>query len=196
MLRQAQERIDRGVDPKDVTTESGEEMLGVSDWFEARVEALSKRKPELLRKALGALLGDDQTFALGNADDQFKALDAKVGAEVDFLLTGHTHLARALRRRHAGTYYFNSGTWVRLMQLSPAALATEAGFRGVYDALEGSGTLDALDGKKGPDGQPLVFTRPCVVRIANEGKRTVGELLVARPGGKLETIEGGRFPEV
>lgn len=197
LLRQAQQRIDRGVDPKDVAVAgTGEEMLGLTDWFHSTVKALDERKPELLRKALGKLLADDRTFAIDLADDQCKLLDAKVGAEVDYLLTGHTHLARALPRRHAGTYYFNSGTWVRLMRLSPTILTDDVSFRGVYDALAGSRTLPDLDAAKDPaTGEPLVFTRPCVVRITTKGKRTVGELTVARNGGKLEPVEGGQFPE-
>jgi UDP-2,3-diacylglucosamine pyrophosphatase LpxH len=195
LLRQAQERIDRGVDPKDVATATGEELLGVGDWFNSTVDALTERKPELLRKALLKWLAGDPTFALDNADDQFKALDAKVGTEVDYLLTGHTHLARALRRK-GGTFYFNSGTWVRLMQLSPAALEDEKSFRGIYEVLEGSRTLTELDAAKDPaTGKELVFTRPCVVKISKQGKRTVGELAVAHAGGVLEPIEGGRFPE-
>lgn len=195
LLRDAQRRVDHRIDPKDVESVSSEELLGVRDWFNSTVDALSGRKTELLRKALVKWLAGDQTFALDNADDQFKALDAKVGTEVDYLLTGHTHLARALRRK-GGTFYFNSGTWVRLMQLSPAALENEASFRGIYGVLEGSRTLTELDDAKDPaTGKELVFTRPCVVKISKQGKRTVGVLNVARAGGVLEPIDGGRFPE-
>ena len=64
---------------------------------------------------------------------------------VDFILAGHTHLERALRRRKRRGFYFNSGTWARLIRLSAPALADQAEFNKVYGALA-AGTMDALEG--------------------------------------------------
>ena len=41
-----------------------------------------------------------------------------IAPEVDFVVAGHTHLARSLPRKKGEGFYFNSGTWIRLIRLT------------------------------------------------------------------------------
>lgn len=134
-------------------------------------DAFMRRDPSKdLRESLQGWLAGDKTFAISTEDDVFRGLDDRVGPSVDFVVAGHTHLARALRRKRAPGYYFNSGTWVRLIRLSSAMLDDDAAFAPVYQAFRGQ-SLDALDGV--PD---LVFRNPTMVSIELEGDSVVGVL--------------------
>jgi hypothetical protein len=92
-----------------------------------------------------------------------------VGSGIDFIVTGHTHLARAIEMGQ-GRYYFNCGTWIRLMRLTPAMLKDEASFKPVYDVLK-DGRMQAID-----DGK-LVMDETCAVSITDESGQTVGRLV-------------------
>ncbi|MCC6873663.1 MAG: metallophosphoesterase [Sandaracinaceae bacterium] len=144
-----------------------------------------------LRKALVKWLRGDRTFDPSAEDDQFRALDARVGAHVRFVVTGHTHLCRAIKRKNGGAY-FDSGTWARLIGLTGAMLADDPSFEPVFGAL-GKGTMAALDAF--PD---LVRRRPTVVCLAPDGAGQVfGELRIAKRGPDgvtLEPLAGTRLP--
>lgn len=56
---------------------------------------------ESLRKELDGL-EKDRSFDFKQTDAAFQRFDKQVGADVDFLLTGHTHLERALKRNESG----------------------------------------------------------------------------------------------
>jgi predicted phosphodiesterase len=58
-------------------------------------------------------LDKDRSFEPDTEDDTYRDLDKLVGPDIDFLIVGHTHLERALRRRRGRGCYFNSGTWAR-----------------------------------------------------------------------------------
>jgi hypothetical protein len=90
---------------------------------------------------------------------------------VDFILAGHTHLERALRRHKANGFYLNSGTWVRLIKLEPKVLAEQAEFNKVYGAMA-AGTMDALDKLDG-----LVLRRRTIIAVRASSEGTRGELL-------------------
>ena len=135
LLLGAQANIDAGVDPKTDTPD--EEFLGVRDWFRDSVSKIRENTPEYLRATLKKFLHGDETFEIDRQDDQFQEVDKIVGPEVDYVITGHTHLARALEReRSGGTYYFNTGTWIRLMQLSPKTLDDPKAFTKVFKAMQ------------------------------------------------------------
>jgi UDP-2,3-diacylglucosamine pyrophosphatase LpxH len=151
--------------------------LGFGDLI---VDALLRRDPAKdLRESLQGWLAGDQTFAIGTEDDVFRGLDDRVGPSVDFVIAGHTHLARALRRKRAPGYYFNSGTWVRLIRLSEAMLSDDHAFAPVYQAFRGQ-SLEALDSVA-----DLVFRNPTMVSIELDGDSVVGVLdrAVEAPGG-------------
>jgi len=143
------------------------EYLGKSgalfDWL--------KHKPpnEVLRTALDALK-KDRSFDVKTEDATFRDLDKWIGAEIDIVIAGHTHLERALIRGRGDGYYYNSGTWVRLIQITPEALGSAATFEPVYQALK-AGTLTALDAAPG-----LVQRKPAVVSVWQDGSTTRAEL--------------------
>jgi len=124
---------------------------------------------EALRRALADWLAKDKTFEVDERDDTFKQVTAAVGSGIDFIVTGHTHLARAIEMGQ-GRYYFNCGTWIRLMRLTPAMLKDEASFKPVYDVLK-DGRMQAID-----DGK-LVMDETCAVSITDESGQTVGRLV-------------------
>lgn len=161
---------DEGLGDDDFLEMTGddEEMLGGVGllW-----DIIRKRPREKnLREALLKWLRDDNTFDVGLEDATFKHLDEDVGPEVDFLLTGHTHLEKALQRKNGPGVYFNSGTWIRLIQLTEEMLTDEDGFHAIYQAFQ-EGTLEALDALPG-----LILDRPTVVSIEQDKEGVYGEL--------------------
>jgi UDP-2,3-diacylglucosamine pyrophosphatase LpxH len=143
-----------------------------------------------LRDSLQGWLAGDKTFAIETEDDVSRGLDDRVGPSVDFVVAGHTHLARALKRKRGPGYYFNSGTWVRLIRLDDAMLADDGAFAPVYQALRGQ-TLEALDAV-----ERLVFRNPTLVSIEADAGAVVGVLnqAVAAPSGvELVADPASRF---
>ena len=190
MLWKAKKTADAGADPRDL---SGEGMLGawdrVRDFFSA-----GKPGSELMRKALAKWwLKDDATFEIDTVDQTYEDLDRIVGAEVDFLIAGHTHLHRALERKRArGRYYFNSGTWIRLIQLTRSTLEDPDKFATVWEAFS-QPTIQALDDIPG-----LVLRTTTVVGIHDgshdNGGRAYGQLYIAQDDGSLADVANSRFP--
>lgn len=135
-------------------------------------------KAEGLRRALEDWIGDaEKAFGLHEEDETYQKISARVGPDVDFIVTGHTHLARAIPRE--APRYFNCGTWIRLLRITPEALKKETFERDVYRVVE-EGSMEALDrasipGSGGP--VPLVLDRTNAVRIASNAKGVTGALL-------------------
>ena len=100
-------------------------------------------KGAVLKEALEPLI-DDDTFKIDKKDDTFRDMDDRVGNDIKFLITGHTHLRRALPRKHGGGYYFNTGTWVRVLRLDKEVLSSDKKMDDVVKAFE-SGELSELD---------------------------------------------------
>lgn len=130
-------------------------------------------KPEALRRALQDWLRGDKTFDMADHDETFTEVMKTVGPSVDIVVTGHTHLARALALDD-GRLYFNSGTWIRLMRFTEAMLRDQASFRGLYDTLI-DGRLATLDAASF-EGQPLVMDCTSAIEITAEGNEVVGRL--------------------
>ena len=110
-----------------------------------RVEALRAQLKEL---------ADDRSFSTVDLDDTFRGLNAKISTNIDFLVTGHTHLARAFEREFGRSYYFNTGTWARVFRIDPVVLSHPDEFRKLFAAL-GSNRINALDTATG-----LLAVRP------------------------------------
>ena len=148
---------------------------------------------ETLRRILKKILKHREDFDLEKKDDVFEGLDKQVGAEIDYLIAGHTHLHRAIKRK-SNKYYFNCGTWIRLIRLSDALLEREQ-FDRVYEAFE-AGTLQALDDLKGlgPKLENLIMRRSTVASIVNNEGNVSGQLFDVREDGSLEPIEGSQLP--
>ena len=154
------------------------QTLGLTDVVGGLMGVLGK--PEALRRALLDWLAGDPTFATSDPKDTlYLGMADRVTSAIDFVVTGHTHQARAMTF-DSGCHYFNSGTWIRLMQLTKESLAPETFEREVWPVLR-AGRMSTLDGATIPGEenrkQPLVLDRTTAVRIAIEDDRVRGELL-------------------
>ncbi len=182
LLMGTEERLSANVQPLAlVARDSHAEYLGVVSSFRSAVRG--RGRVEVLREALQDL-GGDTSFEPDVEDETYRRLDAQVGGGIDFLLSGHTHLERALPRKRARGYYFNSGTWVRRIRLTRNMLEDRARFARIYEAF-GAGTMEALDAE--PE---LVVRRLCVAAIWSDGAGTHGELRYAS-----RTVGGETLPE-
>lgn len=168
LLLQAEEWLHDDVDPLSLLGDAGQDRhlrLG-----QDLLQFIGMpTKAEALRKALQRLKAD-RGFALDEPDDTYKALDEQIGDSVDFIIAGHTHLERSLKRRRRRGWYFNSGTWARLIRLDETMLESESRFAAAFQAFTGR-SIQALDAM--PD---LVMRRRTVVAIWQEGGCTMGEL--------------------
>jgi hypothetical protein len=155
--------------------EGGDELLGGPlVWIR---EKIRKKKIHYLRRSLKKAVAHDEGFDPESSDGLYDQVDSKVAADLDFVLTGHTHMHKLLRRNHGPGYYFNSGTWISLIQLQQDWLKDDATFQPVFQAFQ-DGSLDALS--KVPIGGkeiPLLMHRPSVVRLAREETGTVSGTL-------------------
>jgi UDP-2,3-diacylglucosamine pyrophosphatase LpxH len=139
-------------------------------------------KVEGLRRALFDWVKDDSTYdaSKGAGDATYEAISARVADTVDIAITGHTHLARALPLMGKEGFYFNCGTWIRLLRLTPESLAKDVFEKTVWPRLttQSVSDLDAvmIPGAGGQD-VPLLFDRSTAVRVSRQADRVVGELL-------------------
>ncbi len=185
LLDRAEERLSQGMDPLDlVARDEQAEYLG--GWGAAWRLVRGDSTSEVLREALDKLK-NDRSFDLEQEDDTFTRLDELVGEEIDFLLTGHTHLERALPRKHGPGHYFNTGTWVRLIQLEQPALQNAERFQRLFRVFDAR-SMAALDGEPG-----LVERRPAVASIWRDGPRVRGELRRVYVEGDLFQTIPDRF---
>jgi UDP-2,3-diacylglucosamine pyrophosphatase LpxH len=137
------------------------EMLG---GFSAAWDWISGRpRNEVLREALEKLK-EDRTFDVRNADSPYRRIDELVGSGFDYVITGHTHQERVLARSRGRGMYFNTGTWVALMNFSEKQLFSATEFASLFTVLESSRTIAALELYPG-----LVERKPAVVCITQEG---------------------------
>src|SRR5262249_33820001 len=108
LLRDVESPWRPGVAP--ISPGRGTQSQQLGFWSATRDFVTGKPKHEVLREALEHL-DHDRSFDPESPDDTFRDLDAMVGAEIDLLLAGHTHLERSLPRSRGRGHYFNSGTW-------------------------------------------------------------------------------------
>ena len=151
------------------------EMLGTGQVIWDRLTGWIRGvgKDEALRKALQDWLEDDKTFDRNNEDDTYKDVSASVGNGIDFIVTGHTHLDRAIQMPGGG-HYFNCGTWIRLLRFTDAMLKDKASFKPYFDVLE-DGSMAAIDNTQSWDA-PLLLDQTSAVCIKVKGNQTIGEL--------------------
>jgi UDP-2,3-diacylglucosamine pyrophosphatase LpxH len=162
-----------------------EGMLGtpqlVWDRLTGRLTGVSKA--EALRRALLDWLEKDKTFDHGDRDDTFRQVSGSVGPAIDFIVTGHTHLERAIDMGQ-GRYYFNSGTWIRLLQLTPAMLADTGSFEAVFEVLR-DGRMTAIDNALF-GGRPFVMDQSSAVSICRQEGQVVASLIHVEGDGTGE----------
>lgn len=200
LLSSAYKDIERGIDPKKAQ-DMDEELLSLGDslnrvkeWFGRLAGSVSAE--DLLRAALKSLLRNDDTFKLDGKDEIFDKLEGRVGRDVHYVIAGHTHLAR-VKERQSGGYYYNSGTWIRLIELTDAMLEDEV-FSKIYNAIKGkNGTgssideLDQLD--LGPNHGSLIKNNTThAVSVINENGVTYGQIGLVDDNGGLQAVIGTR----
>ena len=193
LLAQAEQAWQDHTDPMDLLHGQGSEQLGVLSatwsWL------TGKSRAEVLRKALD-FLDKDQSFDCFAPDDTFRSIDALVSPAIDIVITGHTHLARSLKRRRGVGHYFNSGTWATLMQITPAVRQDADRFAKLFKLLDGS-EVAALRAAE----PSLVLSRRTAVRVWRDGAQaTQAALLQVHSGAagiRAETVAGSarRIPE-
>jgi UDP-2,3-diacylglucosamine pyrophosphatase LpxH len=166
-----------------------DELLGVGDYFRS-LFGRKERTAERLRRSLSNLLEGDSTFAINHEDDTFKGMDARVSRHIDYIVTGHTHLIRSIARAGGG-WYFNSGTWIRLIELTKTMLEPKP-FNLVWKALQSDRLADLDAATVG--GTPLVKIFPTGVRIVHEDGAVHGELFEVSEEGTQRPIAGTRKP--
>lgn len=158
----------------------------------ARIAALlsGDKITDVFRLGLRRLLIDDQSFDLDHQDKCYDALTEQVGNGVHFLVTGHTHLRRAIARGPGGGMYFNTGTWMRLIRIDGKTLDDPVEFSNVLAALR-SPRMAGLDAAL-QSGQPLIRREPTAARIWVGQAGTEGALYDIRDDGKPLVIESTR----
>jgi hypothetical protein len=189
-LDQAETDFAAGKRPVDVVGEDG--YLGIGSIILDRLVGRDPR--EDLRQALRKYLVGDRTFLFDTEDAVYLEHDREVGPDVHFIIAGHTHLERRIPRTRGAGVYFNSGTWIRLIQIHEESLSTPDAFEPLYQALS-SGRLADLDAAPG-----LVVQRRTVVSIWSEGGEVHGELRHALPAEEAaaapapwKAVTGTRF---
>jgi hypothetical protein len=145
---------------------------------------------EALRRALKDWLADDKTFKVDAPDETYKGVTENVGTDMDFIVTGHTHLERAIPMG-GGRYYFNTGTWIRLLRFDDAILGDAAAFKDVYKVLT-DGTMQAIDNASF-GGKPFVLDQTSAVCIKVDDQGTVGELVHVTGDGTQRVPVGAPF---
>jgi hypothetical protein len=174
-----------GANGRDETLGTGQFVLDrLTGWITGMTE------DEALRRALKDWLAGDKTFQVDAPDDTYKGVTENTGADIDFIVTGHTHLERAINRG-GGRYYFNTGTWIRLLRFDDSVLASAKAFEPVYKVLL-DGTMQAIDDAEF-GGKPFVMDQSSAVRIRADNTGTVGELVHVTGDGTQSSPVGGPF---
>jgi UDP-2,3-diacylglucosamine pyrophosphatase LpxH len=128
---------------------------------------------EALRRALTDWLEGDKSFDVSDRDDTCTQVLDSIGGHIDFIVTGHTHLERAIDLS-GGRVYFNCGTWIRLLRFTKNMLKDEDAFKPVFAFLKQC-TMADLDQKEF-DGKPFILDHCGAVCIKEEGGSVSGGL--------------------
>jgi UDP-2,3-diacylglucosamine pyrophosphatase LpxH len=166
LLDFAEDRFLRGQDAMVLVDQAG--ALNQLGMYGAVVNFVRGNKIEALRQAFERL-DRDRSFEVNTRDDTFRRLDKQIGPDIECIITGHTHLRRALRRACGRGYYFNTGTWARLIKL-PSRVNNSENFRKMYHAFEKK-SIEELDSEPG-----LICKQPTFVSIWKSGTSVRGVL--------------------
>jgi hypothetical protein len=164
----AEENFRSGMDPVALVDSAVADQLGKfsAGWAWTR----GKSKEEVLYEAVRDL-EKDRSFDLNAPDETFHRIDKFVGAEFDYVVTGHTHMERQLPREHGPGTYFNTGSWVPRIRFTREMLASIRSFRPVFEALQNGRTVANLAARAG-----LLIYKPMVLSILKEGPGVAGKL--------------------
>lgn len=187
LLKEAEERLYNDINPMAlIRNDQRGEYLGMGA---ALIKfARGEDTFEVLREALQEL-NKDRSFDFTNEDETYQLLDEKIGDGPEFIVAGHTHLERALPRKRARGWYFNSGTWVRLIKLNEQVLSNSDQFKEIINAFK-IGSMKNLD-----DFPSLVIRKLTVVAIWSENQQTHGELrhITTGPTFNQTSVVGSHF---
>ena len=177
----------RGTDPMDLIGYDQGKQLGL--WGATWNLVTGKPASEVLREALEDL-DKDRSFDIAQPDETFTRLDALIAPDIDYVVAGHTHLERALPRKNGNAWYFNSGTWARLIKIEHDIRQDPAKFERMFNIFRG-GTMDALDAESG-----LVIKRCSIVSICkDETGQTYAELRRMAAGQtQPQPVADSRYP--
>ena len=172
LLRLAEQNY-KTFDPEGTSTG---EPLGTMKYYWDRVTGglSGVSKEEALRLALLDWRKGDTSFLVSDQDDTCKNVLNSLGTDIDYIVTGHTHLERFVKLAD-GRFYFNCGTWIRLLQITEAMLKDEAAFKPVYDVLI-NGTMQAIDQAEFNNGERFVLNRCGAVCIRCDNGAVTGGL--------------------
>ena len=147
---------------------------------------------EALRHALLDWHTNDRTFDLDHEDETCRDVLRQVGPDVDVVVTGHTHLERAIVS--PARAYYNTGTWTRLIRFRDFLLRDAVQFRQLYKLLDGA-TLGDLDAASigAPDGSPVPLVAD-VTTALRVSARDGG--VVAHLGHVVDDGNRARFAEI
>lgn len=130
-------------------------------------------------------------YALQGPDPTFEARKDNAGA--DFLVAGHTHLARCMR--NGPGVFLNAGTWTNLMRIPPAKLRSARAFQEVADAMDRARGTPDEPGSLDPLSPYLFDPRNCVhIRVADGMVRA--ELQETRADGSVQVVAAELLPVV
>jgi UDP-2,3-diacylglucosamine pyrophosphatase LpxH len=131
-----------------------------------------------LREALKDVLRkeEEKSYSIAAPDDTFHTLNQWVGADIDVLIAGHTHIEKHLPRVEGSKtqVYLNTGTWIRLIQMRDEFLTAE-NFKDFVDKLVSRSMADLDDAEVA--NHKLVTRRrtvACVEADSRTKKVTVG----------------------
>ncbi len=134
LLARAEDHMENKRSPLDLLESlDGDARLGAMAAAWKRLTG--SNQAEVLRAALDGIR-NDRSFVLEEPDETFKRLDALMGPCLRFVIAGHTHLRRALRRTVGGGFYYNTGTWARLMTITPEQIKADADALHIFEALK------------------------------------------------------------
>lgn len=182
MLAEVERQFADHVTPLDLLCDNPSETLGL---FSGRTQNMRLR----ILQAVLDFFSDDRIFDIGARDDTFTNIDKDVAADLHFVVAGHTHLEKALRRRCGKGWYFNSGTWARIIRLPPAVREDKNALDKLINLFEG-GSMTALDAEPG-----LTLKNCTVVVIKRIDDCVCGQLCHSRDGVpeplRSATLQGG-----
>lgn len=184
LLDDAEEQFLTKQDPLALLGGDGEQRLGLGNLTTAALRAtwskfLGRDECERMRSAL-AHLATDRSFGLDVIDDQYERIDQLVPSDLPVVISGHTHLARKLRRPSGGLY-LNTGTFARLMRLKRDVLGDPQKFKEFYRAVQ-QPQLEDLD------GTDFVLHRPFVASVVESAAGVTAELFeIYQEGVNVDT---------
>jgi len=175
------------------------DLEGTLGWRGMLIDRLqSVDRIDALRRALLDWHADDHSFDWADQDETYRRTLARVGPNVDVLVTGHTHLERAIvTSRNA---YYNTGTWTRAIRLPDGLLRDPSQFAQLYKLLDRASLADLDEATvRGADGQamPLVADVTTALQITSRADSVVaclGHVVDdSGEGARFEGIAGSEF---